>query len=110
MNKGDAIIDIGGGSSVLVDHHAEDGFENLAVLDISGNALANARKRLGKLEKCIDWVETDITEFTPPHQYYLWHDRAVFHFLVDESDRSKYITILEQALIPQGHIIIRKSI
>ena len=49
LNKDDAIIDVGGGASVLVDFVCKEGFRNLAVLDISGNALATARKRLGEL-------------------------------------------------------------
>ena len=53
-----------------------------------------------------DWFETDITEFNPPHQFLLWHDRAVFHFLTDKSDRRKYVNILKRALLPGGHLII----
>jgi SAM-dependent methyltransferase len=106
VNEDDAIIDIGGGASVLVDFLCRQGFRKLAVLDISGNALATARKRLGDMGNNIDWFETDITEFNPPHQFLFWHDRAVFHFLTDESDRRKYVSVLKRALLPGGHIII----
>jgi len=106
VNEDDAIIDIGGGASVLVDFLCRQGFRKLAVLDISANALATARKRLGEREKNIDWFETDITGFIPPQRYKLWHDRAVFHFLVDQSDRRKYVSVLKRALLPGGHVII----
>ena len=106
VNEDDAIIDIGGGASVLVDFLCRQGFRKLAVLDISANALATARKRLGEREKNIDWFETDITGFIPPQRYKLWHDRAVFHFLVDQSDRRKYVSVLKRALLPGGHLII----
>lgn len=101
-----AIIDVGGGASVLVDHLHNQGFTDLAVLDISGNALAGAKKRLGDAANNIQWFETDITEFSPPRRFSLWHDRAVFHFLTDRSDRTKYLKALKQALKPKGHLII----
>jgi len=76
------------------------------VLDISENALADDKKRLGEAGKNIEWFEADITKFSPPHKFSLWHDRAVFHFLTDESDRKKYVSTLLQTLRPKGHLII----
>lgn len=35
------ILDVGGGASTLVDCLSEDGFSNLAVLDVSASALAH---------------------------------------------------------------------
>ena len=102
----EAIIDVGGGASVLVDHLCKEGFTNLAVLDISANALASGKKRLGDLAKSIEWLEADITQFEPPHQFSLWHDRAVFHFLTGQSDRKHYVKVLKHALKPGGHLII----
>jgi 2-polyprenyl-3-methyl-5-hydroxy-6-metoxy-1,4-benzoquinol methylase len=102
----EAIIDVGGGASVLVDHLHEEGFTNLAVLDISGNALTSAKKRLGDSAKNIEWIETDITQFDSPQKFSLWHDRAVFHFLTNQSDRKRYVKALKHALRPGGHLII----
>lgn len=102
----EATIDVGGGSSVLVDFLCKEGFTKLSVLDISENALADAKKRLGEAGKNIEWFEADITKFSPPHKFSLWHDRAVFHFLTDESDRKKYVSTLLQTLRPKGHLII----
>lgn len=102
----EAIIDVGGGASALVDYLSKEGFTNLSVLDISENALNNAKKRLGDSAERIEWFEADITEFKSPHQFSLWHDRAVFHFLTDKSDRKKYVKVLNQTLRPDGHLII----
>ncbi len=101
-----AIIDIGGGASILVDHLVERGYKHLAVLDISGNALAFARNRLAVAADDIEWFEADITTFQAPHQFDLWHDRAVFHFLTDADDRKRYIKTLKQTLKPGGHLIM----
>jgi len=100
------IIDVGGGASQLVDCLVEDGFENITVLDISGAALRVAEKRLGENAKSIDWIEADITQFQCAQTFDLWHDRAVFHFLTQASDRKKYIDLLRQAIRPGGYVII----
>jgi len=106
LEPGDAIIDVGGGASTLVDHLCTAGFTNIAVLDISAQALAHARLRLAKRTCNVDWYEADVTTFEPPRQFSLWHDRAVFHFLTEEADRQKYVDVLCKALIPGGHLII----
>ena len=100
------IIDVGGGASVLVDYLSKEGYTNVAVLDISEKALDYAKNRLGELAQQIEWYEQDITQFKAPHPFALWHDRAVFHFLTDKSDREKYIKALMHALAPSGHLII----
>jgi len=106
LSHDEPIIDVGGGTSVLVDFLCNDGFTNVSVLDISGNALANTKKRLGHLAKNIEWIEADITAFNSSHQFSLWHDRAVFHFLTHEHDRKKYINALSHTLKVGGHLII----
>jgi len=100
------IIDVGGGASVLVDYLIKVGYTNIAVLDISENALACAKNRLGNHAQEVEWYESDITQFEAPHQFSLWHDRAVFHFLTTDSDRKNYIKVLKNSLRPGGHLII----
>jgi SAM-dependent methyltransferase len=100
------IIDVGGGTSVLVDHLLELGYTNLAVLDLSGAALDVSRSRLGAWAAAVEWFEADVTSFEPPHRYALWHDRAVLHFLTDTEDRARYVTTLRKALQPNGTVII----
>lgn len=102
----DAIIDVGGGTSLLVDHLLDLGYTSLAVLDISAVALNHAKSRLVNRSAHIEWFEADITEFQAPHPFSLWHDRAVFHFLTEPQDRVKYVNVLSQSLIPGGHVII----
>ncbi|MDH5356017.1 MAG: methyltransferase domain-containing protein [Gammaproteobacteria bacterium] len=102
----EAIIDIGGGTSSLVDHLIGIGYLDISVLDISENALSRARYRLGDAAKKVKWYASDVTEFKAAQQYSLWHDRAVFHFLTAESDRRQYIRVLNQSLKPGGHLVI----
>ena len=106
LQRHEAIIDVGGGTSMLVDCLCKEGYTNLSVLDISATALDFTKERLGDLAATVHWFETDITAFKPPHPFYLWHDRAVFHFLTDESDREKYVQTLKHSLLPGGHLIV----
>lgn len=103
-----SIIDVGGGASVLADDLLDAGFRNLHVLDISGAALAAARKRLGpERSSRVQWIESDISASSlPAHAFDLWHDRAVFHFLVEAEQRARYLAAATRAIRPGGHLII----
>jgi 2-polyprenyl-3-methyl-5-hydroxy-6-metoxy-1,4-benzoquinol methylase len=101
------IIDVGGGASTLVDDLLAAGHENVTVLDISGTALELARERLGQRAERVNWIRNDVTTVElAPESYDLWHDRAVFHFLLDESDRKKYVANLARSLVAGGYAII----
>jgi hypothetical protein len=56
-----AIIDVGGGASTLTDDLVAHGYHNLSVLDLSGEALAVARRRLGQKSELVQWIEADVT-------------------------------------------------
>jgi 2-polyprenyl-3-methyl-5-hydroxy-6-metoxy-1,4-benzoquinol methylase len=104
--KDAAIIDVGGGASTLVDHLAQEGYQDLTVLDISATALRTSQARLANPVRGIKWIERDILHFEPKRHYDLWHDRALFHFMVSERHRAAYRAVLERALAPEGHIVI----
>ncbi|MGC1859696.1 MAG: class I SAM-dependent methyltransferase [Methylocystis sp.] len=101
-----AIIDIGGGASRLVDCLLARGFENITVLDLSATALASARARLADRGGKVKWIAADATQWRPPENYDVWHDRAAFHFLTREEEQNAYIQRLRQALRRGGHVII----
>ena len=107
VDKTAAIIDVGGGTSTLVDDLLADGYGNVAVLDISSRAIAESQKRLEHAAERVDWIVADITQADLPENYYdVWHDRAVFHFLTDAEDRRKYVQIAMRSLKVGGHIIV----
>lgn len=101
-----AIIDIGGGASRLVDALLQDGYRNLAVLDVSANALDVAKKRIGATASTVDWIVADATTWRPAKTWDVWHDRAAFHFLTDPHDRAAYVERLRSAVAPGGQVII----
>jgi SAM-dependent methyltransferase len=106
VTKDAGIIDVGGGVSALVDCLLDDGFTRLAVLDLSGVALAHSRARLGARAGAVEWFEADVTTFEPPCRFGLWHDRAVFHFLTAPDDRRRYVMTLRRTLQPGGALVI----
>ena len=102
-----AIIDVGGGASSLPVDLQTRGFTDISVLDISAAALAKAKAEMGDRAAGLKWLVGDITEVElPPAAYDLWHDRAVFHFLVDPTDRAAYIAQVQRSLKPGGRIIV----
>ena len=100
------IIDVGGGASTLVDHLLKLGYANIAVLDISNTAIEYDKKRLLGSANKIEWIVDDVTQFKPLHSFDIWHDRAVFHFLVKKSDRESYVNTLKDTIKSGGHVIL----
>jgi SAM-dependent methyltransferase len=100
------IIDVGGGASRLVDHLLAGGYTDVSVLDVAPAALQLAQARLGPAAAQVEWIASDVTSFRPERRYAVWHDRAVFHFLVTAGDRNRYLTVLAVALAPAGHLIL----
>jgi trans-aconitate methyltransferase len=86
----DPIIDVGGGASRLVERLLAAGYRDLSVLDIASAALQKSRTRLGRDAERVRWLAADITRWQPTRRHALWHDRAVFHFLVDPEQRLAY--------------------
>lgn len=100
------LVDVGGGASRLVDGLLAAGYRDVSVLDISAAALERSRARLGPAAAAVHWLQADITTVELPARYRLWHDRAVFHFLVDAAPRAAYLERLERHLEPGGQAII----
>jgi len=107
ISKQAAIIDVGGGTSTLVDDLLDRGYSDVTVLDISSTAVAAARQRLGSRASGVSWIVADITRFElPEHHFEFWHDRAVFHFLLDADARRRYVSAVRRGLKPGGHIVV----
>lgn len=103
------IIDVGGGTSQLVDALLAKGHRDVSVLDIAPSALEQARQRLGDQADRVRWIEADITSGAVPGgrgSFDLWHDRAVFHFLTEPGDRAAYTRALTSSVEAGGHAII----
>jgi SAM-dependent methyltransferase len=100
------VLDVGGGTSYLVDRLLANGYAHVGVLDVSPTAIGEAQDRLGADAARVEWFVADVTSFASPHTWEIWHDRAVFHFLTSPSDRKAYMAVLLDSLVPGGQVIL----
>ncbi len=104
---GARLIDVGAGTSPLLGELLRRGYRDLWWLDLSPVAQARARQRLGEQAVAIRWVLGDVTRVRlPVASFDLWHDRAVFHFLVTADARAAYVRVAARALRPGGHLLV----
>jgi SAM-dependent methyltransferase len=102
-----SVIDVGGGASTLVDDLLDRQAYEVSVLDISASALAVAKDRLGERAADVQWLVGDITQADlPERRFDIWHDRAVFHFLTDATQRAAYVSQVRRSVRPGGHVIV----
>lgn len=106
LPKEAAIIDIGGGDSLFVDHLLAAGYTDITVLDISEAAIRRAQHRLGARALSVKWVVSDILNYIPDRVFDFWHDRATFHFLTSEEQIQQYLSIAKTSLFGSGKMVI----
>jgi trans-aconitate methyltransferase len=106
MTPESCVVDVGGGDSRLVDYLVAQGLECVAVLDVSGAALARAKARIGSRADPLMWIESDVAASWTLKPMDIWHDRAVFHFLTEAHARERYREHLVEVLKPGGSAII----
>jgi len=105
VNKEDAIIDVGCGASLLVDTLLGEGYKDITLLDTSDTCLNIVKQRLVS-PTMPTYVCSDIVNFKATKEYVLWHDRAVFHFLLSQKERDAYFNVLHESLSLGGIAII----
>jgi SAM-dependent methyltransferase len=104
--RGTSIIDIGSGASRLADDLLAAGYSDLTLLDISEIALDRMRDRIGRATSKVRWIVADISQWEPSRTWEVWHDRAVFHFLIDSATQDSYIAALKQGTKPGSTVIL----
>ena len=101
-----SLIDVGGGASSLVDHLLDLGLERIAVLDIAEASLEASRRRLGARATQVEWIVGDATSVEDVGQFDVWHDRAVFHFLILAEDRKRYVRLAARTVGRGGTAVV----
>jgi len=101
-----SVIDVGAGTSSFVDHLLAAGRNDITVLDVSEEALDLTRRRLGPAADEVTFEVADIETWRPDRTYDVWHDRALFHFLTESSQRSRYVDIVSDAVATNGIIVL----
>ena len=101
-----SVIDVGAGASALVDGLLGAGNRDVTALDVSQEALAVTRRRLGDRADRVSFVVSDLLAWRPDRSYHTWHDRAVLHFLTTPADRTRYVRLAADAVPPGGVVIL----
>jgi SAM-dependent methyltransferase len=99
------IIDAGGGASRLASELLRRGHTDITVADISARALDRAREGFPDADR-VEWVVADLRDHDFGRRYAVWHDRAVFHFMVSPEDRDAYLATMERSVQHDGHAVI----
>jgi ubiquinone/menaquinone biosynthesis C-methylase UbiE len=106
LPKDAAIIDIGGGDSLMADHLLKLGYTNITVLDISASAIERAKQRLNEKAALVNWIVSDMLLLDSKLKYDLWHDRTAFHFLTRKQDQQAYLETVNRSLKPKAYLIV----
>lgn len=108
LTSGSRIINIGSGTTLLVDELIKEGLANIIATDISetaNNILANRINDSSKLYTITDDL-TSPNELTKIDTVDLWIDRAVLHFFTAEKDQDTYFDLLKSKIKAGGYVIL----
>ncbi len=108
LAKNARIINIGAGSTTLIDELLNMGFTNLIATDISAVALKDLENRTGSSDY-LECITDDITQsdrIINIENVDLWIDRAVLHFFVGEHDKNEYFKLLKSKIRKNAYVIL----
>lgn len=108
LPKNAAILNVGSGSSILIDDLLEDGFSNIIANDLSEESLKSLKHRFAENEK-IEFIVDNLlnpSKLDELKNIDLWNDRAVLHFFLKEEEITAYFNLLKKVLKPNGFVII----
>ena len=103
------IINIGSGTSNLIDELLKANFESLIATDLSNVALQKLEARLNKYPNKVEYIVDDLKNPINLKKIDLvdvWHDRAVLHFLTETEDQNTYFELLNSKLKSGGFAIL----
>lgn len=102
----DRVAVMGAGASSLVLELVAAGYRSIDAVDISAAALEQLRGRLGDEAASVRFVVADVRDVCLDGPVDVWHDRATFHFLTAEVDRSVYAVRAAQAVRAGGFLVL----
>ncbi len=102
----DRIAVVGAGASTLVGDLVREGYQHIEAIDISAVALKQLGEQLGADASRVVTRVCDVRQLKFAETVDLWHDRAVFHFLIDPADQAAYAMRAADAIRPGGHLFV----
>ncbi|PQJ82324.1 class I SAM-dependent methyltransferase [Polaribacter glomeratus] len=108
LSKDALILNVGAGSSTLIDTLLADGFSNIIANDLSEEALESLKNRVGENDK-VKFIVDDLlnpSKLNKIKNIDLWNDRAVLHFFLKEGEIKAYFKLLKKVLKANGFVVI----
>jgi Methyltransferase domain len=108
LPKTSRILNIGAGSSTLIDELLSLEYSNILATDISEVSLNKLKLRLGNESNKVEWIVDDLTNPTFLNKIKpvdLWIDRAVLHFLIEKDEQNSYFNLLKEKVRKGGFAI-----
>lgn len=106
----DVVVSVGAGDSLLIDDLVAAGYRRLIAVDISATALERLAERLharfGADGDAVEMRVADVRQLGFDAPVDVWHDRAVFHFMVEDVDRDAYVGRAAAGVRPGGYLVI----
>ena len=106
LNKSATILNVGAGSTTLIDELLTNGYSNIIATDLSEIALSQLKNRIGigKVECIVDDLTNPITllDINPVD---LWIDRAVLHFFTLKNEQDAYFDLLNNKVKRNGFVL-----
>lgn len=110
LEKDAKILNVGAGTTTLIDTLLDNGYTNLIANDLSPVALQKLRERILQSHcynlKCIADDLTNPSELQQLLNIDLWIDRAVLHFFLKEEEQTAYFNLIKNIVAKGGFVLI----
>jgi hypothetical protein len=106
LRADDPIIEVSGGSPLLIRSLLDAGFRDITVINAPYEVREELRGHPADDRVRLALIACDVIGFHPARRYALWHDRGVFHLLRYPEERRQYVELVQEALRPEGHLVI----
>ena len=110
LNKEATILNVGSGTTFLIDWLIETGFTNIIANDVSEVALSKLKKRIqNKFNYGLNCLSDDLTKPLKLNKLTdvdLWIDRAVLHFFLKKEEQTAYFELIDKITSKDAFVII----
>ena len=110
LQKDATILNVGAGTTTLIDTLLEEGYTNMIANDLSDLALDKLKQRIKKSYNynltCIKDDLTNPQKINKLQNIDLWIDRAVLHFFLTEDEQKAYFNLIQKTVSKNGYVII----
>jgi len=110
LQKDATILNVGAGTTTLIDTLLEEGYTNMIANDLSDLALDKLKQRIKKSHNynltCIKDDLTNPQKINKLQNIDLWIDRAVLHFFLTEAEQNAYFNLIQKTVSKNGYVII----